>query len=190
MWGLCGLHAAPHRFPPPLLFHLFSIFLLFSSPLSLPPSTMFSYLLLSSFLCCLSGIRHIIVTGVEANRPVKNTETLYSYCPKQKQQAWALRKATYTRASGCQCTGAEAECSKLCLWLFMCVSVCFWQVRGHIVLYRCTLSGTVTSKSQSLAILGPNHCQRSWSTSAKVLFIPLLLLFSLLLCIITQVIVE
>ncbi|KAI9516123.1 hypothetical protein NQZ68_018968 [Dissostichus eleginoides] len=46
------------------------------------------------------------------------------------------------------------------------------------------------SMSQSLAILGPNHCQCSRSTSAKVLFIPLLLLFSLLLCIITQVIVE
>ncbi|TNN40826.1 hypothetical protein EYF80_048999 [Liparis tanakae] len=63
-------------------------------------------------------------------------------------------------------------------------------VRGHIVLYSRTLSGTVTSRSQSLAILGPDHCQRHRSTPAKVLLIPLLLLFSLLLCIITQVIVE
>lgn len=55
-------------------------------PIVFFPSTMFSYLLLSSFLCCLSGIRHLIVTGARANRPVNNAETLYSYCPKQKQQ--------------------------------------------------------------------------------------------------------
>lgn len=147
---------------------------------------------LPSFLSGLSGIRHLIVMWVEANRRVKKTTQKHCIVIVQNRNSRRehSEKPHTHRHPDVSVMGAEAECSKLCLWLFMCVSVCFWQVRGHIVLYSCTLFGTVTSRSQSLAILGPNHCQRSRSTSAKVLFIPLLLLFSLLLCIITQVIVE
>lgn len=148
--------------PPLLLFFFFSSFYPYH-PLHCSPA---SSCLLPSFLCWLLGIRHLIVTGVEANSGVKNTETLCSYCPKQKQQAWALRKATYTQESGCQCTGAEAEYSKLCLCLFVCMWVYVFGRWGGT-------SSFIASLSLALSLQGLNRLPFWAPTTASVADPPL-----------------
>lgn len=117
------------------------------------------------FFLPLFNASQLIVTGVEAKHRLKNTNTA-ELLSKTKPAGWSSQ--THQDVTG---------------------RVCFQRVRGDIVLYSCTLSGTVTSKSQSLAILGPNHNTAS-PPLPRSSSPPLLWLLPLLLCIITQVIVE
>lgn len=74
-----------HRFPCLLLFHLCSSFLYFFTR-SLTSSTLFSCLFPSLALLSLLPLRYKTSNchGSRGNSGVKSTETLYSYCPKQK----------------------------------------------------------------------------------------------------------
>lgn len=117
------------------------------------------------FFLTFFNASQLIVTGVEAKHRLKNTNTA-ELLSKTKPAGWSSQ--THQDVTG---------------------RVCFQRLRGDIVLYSCTLSGTVTSKSQSLAILGPNHNTAS-PPLPRSSSPPLLWLLSLLLCIITQVIVE
>lgn len=105
---------------------------------------------------------HLIVTGVEAKHRLKNTNTV-DLLSKTK---------TAGSSSGARMCWEEAECSKLCLFVFE----------------RMFLAGGVGGTSSSLApslqslnplpFWAPNHQQHHQSTSAKVLLIPLLRLCS------------